>query len=272
MTTNTKNILNALWYLVVFLIVQLVSSLVVRFIVQPRPDDNDTLALVTIISSIVYAVLTLGLFYSLKWTPASRSYLRSQPWVALAWTVTFALGTILPAEWFEETLHLELPPQFEQIFAAVMSKPWGYLVVDILAPIAEEVVFRGAIQRMLQKVFTGRRSWIAIVATALLFALVHMNKAQGVHAFIIGIIIGWLYYRTDSIIPGLAVHFVNNSMAYALYNFFPQFRDGKLIDFFHGSTTSMALGILFSLCILVPSLYQLNRTLRKASVNRPTFP
>jgi membrane protease YdiL (CAAX protease family) len=83
------------------------------------------------------------------------------------------------------------------------------------------------------------------------------------HAFVIGLLLGWLYYRTDSIVPGIVYHWINNSIAYIGYNLYPD-PSLKLIDLF-GSQRNVAAAVLFSLFILLPALYQLYLRLRKAA-------
>ena len=67
---------------------------------------------------------------------------------------------------------------------------------------------------------------------------------------------------TGSILPGVAFHWVNNTVAYVLYNFYPN-SDMKLIDLF-GSQRTVAAALLFSLFILLPALYQLHLRMRRA--------
>ena len=125
------------------------------------------------------------------------------------------------------------------------------------------MVFRGAILRALLNLTGNRRHWVAIVCSALIFGLVHMNLAQGLHAFLIGLLLGWFYYRTGSILPGIALHWVNNSVAYLMFNLMPELADGKLIDLFHGSDRTMYLGLAFSLCVALPSMFQLALRMRR---------
>lgn len=125
-------------------------------------------------------------------------------------------------------------------------------------------MFRGAILRKLLTLFGKQKHWIAIAVSAALFGLLHGNLPQFIHAFVIGLLLGWLYYRTDSIIPGILFHWVNNTVAYIMFHIMPQMQDGKLIDLFHGDQKTMYLGLLFSLCIFIPSLLQLNQKLKKA--------
>ena len=144
-----------------------------------------------------------------------------------------------------------------------MRTSWGYLALGIMAPIAEEAVFRGAVLRTLLDIFGSRAHWAAIVFSALVFGAIHLNLAQGTHAFLVGLLLGWMYYRTGSILPGVLFHWVNNTVAYLMFNFMPQMNDGKLIDLFHGSERMMYGGLFFSLCILVPSILQLGKRMGK---------
>ena len=129
-----------------------------------------------------------------------------------------------------------------------------------IAPLAEEIVFRGAILRSLLK-WTSRH-WLAIALSALCFALVHANPAQMPHAFLVGLLLGWMYYRTGSIIPCVTYHWVNNSVAYIMCNMMPD-PDIPLIVFFNGSERAVIVALLSSLCIFIPSVLQLNLRMKK---------
>lgn len=86
----------------------------------------------------------------------------------------------------------------------------GVLNACIFAPIGEEIGFRGILLGGLLK--TRCRPWIAILISALVFALFHGLGANFVTALLFGILIGWLYWRTGSIIPGIIIHITNNSL------------------------------------------------------------
>jgi membrane protease YdiL (CAAX protease family) len=146
-------------------------------------------------------------------------------------------------------------------FEMILRNPFGYLVIGLMAPLAEEIVFRGAILRSLLK-WTSRH-WLAIALSALCFALVHANPAQMPHAFLVGLLLGWMYYRTGSIIPCVTYHWVNNSVAYIMCNMMPD-PDIPLIVFFNGSERAVIVALLSSLCILIPSILQLNLRMKKS--------
>ena len=273
MSKSTRSILDIILFLVAFVAIQAVAEFVAAFIfaqikglsvntvVQGMASGSfsSVLAISTVVSSLVTAVL----FALLRWTPMSRHWIRTRPWGVLSWVVLLSLGIILPAEWLYERLEIAMPMQAQALFEGIMKEPWGYAAIGIMAPIAEEVVFRGAILRALLNLTGNCRHWVAIVCSALIFGLAHMNLAQGLHAFLIGLLLGWFYYRTGSILPGIALHWVNNSVAYLMFNLMPELADGKLIDLFHGSDRTMYLGLAFSLCVALPSLLQLALRMRR---------
>ena len=54
--------------------------------------------------------------------------------------------------------------------------------------------------------------WIAVVLSAAFFSLMHMNPAQMPGSFIMGLLFGWMAYRTGSLLPGIVGHVFNNSL------------------------------------------------------------
>ncbi len=87
---------------------------------------------------------------------------------------------------------------------------WLLLGVGIIAPIAEEIIFRGFIQNKLLSSFPV---WLAIVIQAVFFGLIHGNLVQMSYAFVIGLIFGLLVYKSNSIYPAIILHVLNNSIA-----------------------------------------------------------
>lgn len=257
MNKTLKDILDILWYVVVFFLLQIVFGAILGAF-------KLSLGMTTIITTVLSSGLTIFLFLKLRWTPVSRSWMQTRPWIVLTWSVLLALGTIIPSERLVEVLQMEMPEQMMKMFEEVMKKPIGYVVIGILAPFAEEVVFRGAILRKLLGMMDEKRHWVAIAISALVFGLVHLNIPQGIHAFLIGLLLGWMYYRTRSILPGILFHWVNNSVAFIMFHIMPQMADGKLIDLFHGNERMVTLSVIFSFFILIPSIYQLNVWMKRA--------
>ena len=220
-------------------------------------------AILAALVSAFSSVITLIIFLKTKWTPLTRGYLLSKPWGTLLWVVLFALGTIIPLSFLYEQLGIEMDENTQQIITSMMKEPWGYVAVGILAPLAEEVVFRGAILRTLLGIMSKKNHWVAIIISAALFGLAHFNEAQFINALLMGLLLGWMYYRTGSLVPGILLHWINNTMAYVLTNIMPQ-SDGKLIDLFHGDEKTVYYAVGFSLCIMIPSFIQMIIRLKKA--------
>jgi len=263
----------ALTYIIVFILVQLMATYAV-LTVASMLDGHDFVtavkaavmggvpgtATLLIITSAVYSVILLVMFLSRKWCVASPTYLRTKPWGVFFWAGVAAMGTLIPSEVYQELL--PLPDFSTQELMQVMSSRWGYLTICIFAPLVEEVVFRGAVLRSLLQWMNSR--WGAIALSAFLFALVHLNPAQMPHAFLIGLLLGWMYERTRSILPGIMVHWVNNTVVYVVYNLLPNLSERPVYDLFGGDWKRIALSVLFSLLILLPALWQLHTRMKPA--------
>lgn len=94
----------------------------------------------------------------------------------------------------------------QQLFSGIA----GALYCCVMGPIVEEIGFRGLILGGLLK--TRCRPWVAILISALIFASCHGFGANFVTAVLFGILVGWLYWRTGSIILGIIIHITNNSL------------------------------------------------------------
>ena len=84
-----------------------------------------------------------------------------------------------------------------------------YFQTLITAPIFEELLFRGIILNGLLNKYKNS-SKKAIIYSAMVFGLVHLNIPQGINAFIGGIILGFIYCYTKSMKLSIFAHFINN--------------------------------------------------------------
>ena len=116
------------------------------------------------------------------------------------------------------------------------------LTVAVIAPIYEEVIFRGILLKgMANKI----NPTLAIIVSALFFALVHMNIPQGINAFLLGVIIGAIYLNTGSIYLCIFAHFVNNSVGITISGAF-QLISGKYAILIHGTAFIVGITILIA--------------------------
>ena len=248
-------------YLLVFIGIQFAGGAIVQALWKLVTGSPDVTAAMLITTTTVVSIITIVVFLWARWTEVSPTWLRTRPWMTLFWSVIAALGAIIPSMWLQELMP-ELPNWVEGEFDMILANRWGYLTIGLLAPIAEEMVFRGAILKSLLN--TRLSVSTAVMLSALLFALIHFNPVQMPHAFLVGLLLGWMYQRTGSILPSVAFHWVNNSVAYVLYNLYPN-PDMKLVDLFSGSQTHVLMAVAFSLLILLPALYQLHVWMRRAA-------
>ena len=129
-----------------------------------------------------------------------------------------------------EPVSMLLPEMSEAMKAAMemmLNGPiWIVLIsVSIFAPFFEEWLCRGIILRgLLKKVKPG---W-AIVISAAIFGLIHGNLWQAIPAFIIGVILGYVYYKTGSLKLTMLMHCVNNTLS-VIVSRIPAFED---VEFF----------------------------------------
>ena len=251
----------ALSYLLIFIGLQIVGGGIITALWNVITGNSDKTAAMLITTTGVVAVITISIFLWARYAEVSPKWLRTRPWTVLAWSVVASIGALVPSIWIQEQMP-ELPNFAEQEFDTILGTPWGYLFVGLLAPLSEEIVMRGAILKELLK-SEKLGVWAAITISALMFALIHMNPVQMPHAFLTGLLLGWMYWRTGSILPGVAYHWANNSIAFVMFAFYPD-PDMKLIDLFKGSELHVYMALGFSLLILLPALFQLNLWMRRA--------
>lgn len=260
--------LMAIVYVLAFLGIQGMSGVVVK-LVSVALKESPLMASYgaqTILSMVLFSVAAVVVFVWARWFKPSASYMRSRPWVVLLWSVMAALGAIIPSMFCQELMPewpkwlQEIVDQSERQLVMLMQTRGGYFVLALLAPVVEEMVFRGCVLRDLLR-WQPERRWLMIGLSALLFALSHINPAQMPHAFVIGVLLGWMYSRTGSIVPGIAFHWANNTAAYLFYVMYPN-PHIRLVDVFGGRHHSAVMAVVFSLFILVPALVQLNQHMR----------
>ena len=106
----------------------------------------------------------------------------------------------------------EMPEWFEQIMSGLTGGNFilSFICVSIFAPLFEEWLCRGIVLRGL---LTTMRPASAIAVSAAFFAVLHMNPWQALPAFLLGVVFGYVYYKTGSLKLTMLMHFVNNTMA-----------------------------------------------------------
>lgn len=86
-------------------------------------------------------------------------------------------------------------------------------IITFFAPILEEIFFRGFIFRTMLKRWPLK---LAFVASAVIFAVIHLEFQSIIPLFLLGLILNWMFYRTKSLYPGIFFHIINNVIALSL--------------------------------------------------------
>lgn len=175
----------------------------------PQTPDSTYTSLILLAQVLSTAAMGIHLLVG-KYVPLDRktwSYCSSSK--VLIASVVFILALGLWTNYLSELA--DLPNSMQETFEMMMRHPLGIIAIVIMAPIVEELLFRGAIEGHLLRKWKHPAG--AIVFSSLVFGVVHGNWVQAPFAFVIGLALGWMYYRTGSLLPGILMHFVNNSTA-----------------------------------------------------------
>ena len=121
------------------------------------------------------------------------------------------------------------------------------MIVAVLAAVSEEILFRSVIQKAFIKLFNNPH--IAIVVTAFIFSAFHLEIFGLVPRFILGIMLGYMFWLSGSIFPSMLMHFVNNATIVMLY--YMNTRGFIDIDVEHFGSTDNILVIILSLITTV---------------------
>ena len=158
----------------------------------------------------------------------------------------------------EPVLNL-FPESFHKLLKQMGSNGgWSVLMLAVLAPVLEEILFRGILLEAVREKYSSGR---AIVVSALMFGVIHIIPQQVVNAFVIGLILGFIYVRTDSLWPVIIIHALNNAMAYVIM----QWSDGanitvrSLIE----NDTIYAVVYGMALAVFIASGYMVWRSIEK---------
>ena len=132
-------------------------------------------------------------------------------WISV---IIFSFGLIIIISELDNLLNFifPMPDFFRGIFEIFMSEQIfviAIIFVGIIPALFEELFFRGFILDGLSQNYSKRK---AIIISALLFGLIHLNPWQFFTGFIIGLIVAWICIETKSILLCIYIHLFNNVM------------------------------------------------------------
>ncbi len=180
-----------------------------------------------IVYSLLYLIIvpiSLLCFYKLfgrksgyRFSDCLKKPERSVGWVA-KWII-ISLGLIYIANMLsslffallQNSTGYELTSKELQVGDSILGVIPSIIAVSVLAPIFEEIFFRGTLCRGIEPM----GQWFAAITSGLVFGLWHLNYSQLVPAAAMGTIASLLYLKTRSVYPSIIVHFLVNSFSVA---------------------------------------------------------
>lgn len=119
--------------------------------------------------------------------------------------------TIVTSVAIEPILNIFPSEYLDKLQDSIGTGGWAIVTSVVAAPILEEVLFRGILQESLTEKLGG---WRGVLAASAVFGIVHIIPQQMINAFFIGIILGYIYIKTRSLLPVILIHAINNALAF----------------------------------------------------------
>ncbi len=174
------------------------------------------------------------------------------PLVTLTFLAAVAVIDFLPIP--------EAPAEFHQKMAAALSGNTGirFLVLCILTPVMEEWLCRGVILRYLLDI---QKPWAAIMWSAVVFAALHGNLWQAIPALLLGLLLGWLYYRLRSLWLCIFLHAMNNAFTLLLFILLGERSFSLSLGELAGGGTASYAALFGAMLILIGGIYLIQKVI-----------
>jgi len=192
-----------------------------------------------------FIIIILLKWYSIKTSEQEPAQIRSKNLNRKS-VISVALIVIAFRIIYDNSLYywvnkIPMPDFIMQAFNEMSIEPITMILsVVIIAPIYEEVIFRGILLKGMARRMNPK---LALVVSALFFAVLHLNIPQGINAFLLGLVIGAIYLGTGSIYLSILAHLVNNSVGISISGLF-EFISGKYSILLHGLAFIIGIIIL----------------------------
>lgn len=130
--------------------------------------------------------------------------------------------------------------------------------ISVFAGVGEELFFRGVLQRLFIKAF--KNPWAGIIVTAFLFSALHVQFFGFVPRFLLGILLGAVYWYSGSLLTAIVAHFIYDAFFIVLAYFNPQIIDDTEGAMFNGSSQIILALVSAALVVLIVWLMKKNST------------
>lgn len=128
------------------------------------------------------------------------------------------------------------------------------LFIAVFAGMGEELFFRGILQRIFIKIF--KNPWAGIIAAAIIFSAIHMQFYGFIPRFILGVLLGVIYWYSGSLWPAILAHFIYDAFAVVMIYFYPSMADQDSATLQLGNQVIMGI---ISAAIVVAIVYSMKK-------------
>lgn len=208
-----------IWYYFIMMLVTFVSLLISNGIKNSGDfakimwlTNNSTL-ISGFIQLIALVLTALALFYLFRKTDELKLSFKSNIFIYLlsGGMIAIALNYILL--FIVSTFNIEALKFKGSDLQNNIPFALGMVIFVFLSPVVEELLFRWLIYGRMKKMLNAR---VSIFVSALFFGFYHGNLLQGIYAFIMGMIMAYLYEKSGTLLASLAFHFGANVFVYSL--------------------------------------------------------
>lgn len=178
----------------------------------------NSIAIYILILSQIIAFLVFGIWYKQQNRGREKKLLTEVIHGKTIVSIVFlAIGLQLFTNLIMQIIYVISPGIMNEYEALVETVGIGQanvvsmLATVVLAPIVEEIMFRGVTMRLAGK--AGAGFLVANLIQAVAFGIYHFNLVQGIYATVLGLVLGYVAYKYDSIYPSILLHLVYNLAA-----------------------------------------------------------
>ena len=216
---------------------------------------------------IIYSVLICLYVIRYGGIQLSKETFAMKSWAILLPYLFVPFLFAIPLIMLEDSLPVKLPNLISHEFIKFAASVPGLIAIGIFGPIGEEFLFRGAVlNSLLEWEKIKGKTWWAILLSAALFSLAHINPAQLPFTFSLGLLLSWLRCKTRSLMPGILIHCLNNSLICIVFMSFMKLAGDEPIIASKAVSHPQASGYLvagIALILLAASIYFIIRTVNK---------
>ena len=164
-------------------------------------------------------ILVPPLYYlNIKQRPVLESLrIKKVSLTTIQYSLIFSVGVLIIFDTLDRIIHQIIPEPDYIIGLGDIMQPdstlghlFLFLAVVIVAPIGEEIVFRGFLQKFLENYWKDITR--AVLVTSLFFAMIHFNPYWTIQIYLLGVVLGFLAWKTKSVVPSIILHSINNKI------------------------------------------------------------